>query len=471
MVIGGGSERTRVGTEGAHSMPGGPGTAGGMRGPARGPRSRTRQAAGGRSRGRAGDRIRDRARDRARIAVVTAAVLTLAAGGVAVATGASADSGPFPYDGTEHLAHGVDYRQFTVKGSQGTVHGHVLVADLADPHVRLDLLTPGAVGAREAVSRLADAQGAVGAVNGDFFDITEAQHPGVAPTGSSDGPEIASGRALKAAVPNAQRFGPAMPPGETTEDVLGMGVDHRMRLDRLTLKGEVRTRQGTYPLGGLNQYALPVGGIGAYTADWGTVSRQRAVCGSDTSRADGCSTDTYEVAVRQGRVAATASAPGAGAVPEGTTVLLGRDAGADRLRTLRVGDPVAVSEHLAPAATAIPYVFAVGGFPVLRDGAPLPGLDTRTAATRTAAGFGDEGRTLYLLALDGSAESDAGLTVTELAGVLHEMGADDAVNLDGGGSTTLVARDPGATAVTVRNHPSGGAERPVANAIGVFASR
>jgi hypothetical protein len=50
------------------------------------------------------------------------------------------------------------------------------------------------------------------------------------------------------------------------------------------------------------------------------------------------------------------------------------------------------------------------------------------------------------------------------------MGADDAVNLDGGGSTTLVARDPGAAAVTVRNHPSGGAERPVANAIGVFAA-
>nr|WP_225845572.1 phosphodiester glycosidase family protein [Streptomyces sp. HPF1205] len=389
---------------------------------------------------------------------------------MAAATTASADS-PFPYDRTERLAHGVDYRQFTVTGSQGTVHGHVLVADLTDPQVRVDLLTPGAVGAREAVSGMAGAKGAVGAVNGDFFDITESQHPGVAPTGSSDGPEIASGRALKAAVPNAQRFGPAMPPGETTEDVLGMGVDRRMRLDRLKLKGQVRTPRGTYALGGFNQYALPVGGIGAYTADWGAVSRQRAVCGSDTSRAAGCSTDTYEVVVRQGRVAATAATPGAGAIPRGTTVLLGRDAGADTLRTLRVGDPVGVDEDLAPTATAVPYVFAVGGFPVLRDGAPLPGLDTKTAATRTAAGFGDDGHTLYLLALDGSTESGTGLTIAELAAVLHRMGADDALNLDGGGSTTLVARDPGATSVTVRNHPSGGAERPVANAIGVFAPR
>ena len=49
------------------------------------------------------------------------------------------------------------------------------------------------------------------------------------------------------------------------------------------------------------------------------------------------------------------------------------------------------------------------------------------------------------------------------------LGADDAVNLDGGGSTTLVTRAPGDPASTVRNNPSGVAERPVANAVGVFS--
>lgn len=53
---------------------------------------------------------------------------------------------------------------------------------------------------------------------------------------------------------------------------------------------------------------------------------------------------------------------------------------------------------------------------------------------------------------------------------MQELGCDNAVNLDGGGSSTLVARDPGAGAVTVRNHPAGGVERPVANGIGVFAA-
>ncbi len=56
------------------------------------------------------------------------------------------------------------------------------------------------------------------------------------------------------------------------------------------------------------------------------------------------------------------------------------------------------------------------------------------------------------------------------------MGAEDGFSLDGGGSSTLVsststlvARAPGADAVTVRNNPSGGVERPVPNGIGVFS--
>ncbi len=51
---------------------------------------------------------------------------------------------------------------------------------------------------------------------------------------------------------------------------------------------------------------------------------------------------------------------------------------------------------------------------------------------------------------------------------MRSLGATDAFNLDGGGSTELVARDTDDSAVTVRNHPSGGAERPVPNGIGVF---
>lgn len=71
--------------------------------------------------------------------------------------------------------------------------------------------------------------------------------------------------------------------------------------------------------------------------------------------------------------------------------------------------------------------------------------------------------------LDGSAESGSGLTVAEVAEVLDTVGADAGVNLDGGGSSTLVTRDPVTGAPVVRNHPTGGAERPVPEGIGLFS--
>ncbi|MFQ3558306.1 phosphodiester glycosidase family protein [Streptomyces gramineus] len=372
--------------------------------------------------------------------------------------------------GTGRIASGVGYREFDLPAAKGTVHAHLLTVDLSDPRVHVDLLTPGTVAARSPVSAMADAAGAVAGVNGDFFDITETQHPGVAATGASVGPAIAHGRVLKAAVPTAQRFGPSLPPGAATTDVLGVGVDRRARLDRLTLTGTVATPAGSLALRGLNQYALAQDSVGAYTAAWGSASRKRATCGSDTDRAAGCSTDTYEVRIRGGRVVATATAPGSGPIAADTTVLLGREAGADRLRRLAKGQRVTIRRRLVASATKIPYRFAVGGYPVLHGGRPAAGLDDATAAVRTAAGLTSGGRRLLLLALDGAKPYRSGLTIAEVAREMKALGASDAFSLDGGGSTTLVARTPGDRTVRVLNHPTESPERPVANGIGVFSA-
>ncbi|MGW1793698.1 phosphodiester glycosidase family protein [Streptomyces tubercidicus] len=391
----------------------------------------------------------------------------LAGGGIAGGGAPAAAAGPdLRRSGTAPVAPGVTYGEFRMTLPRGTAHGHLLTIDLADPRVSVDLLYPGAVGARSPVSQLAAERRAVGAVNGDFFNITETQHPGVQPTGASVGPAVASGRQLKGAVPDGQRFGPVMPPGATTEDVIGVGYDRRARLDRLTLRGAVLTGEGALPLRGLNQYALPVGGIGAYTAQWGPASRMRATCGTDTDRAAPCSTETAEVTVRHGRVTAVGEVPGAGGVPVGSVVLVGREDGARQLRTLRIGEPVEVSSYLVGRRPGR-LRCAVGGFPIVRDGAPLAGLDTVAVAVRTSAGIGAGGRVLYLMALDG-APGQTGLTVRELAYLMAELGVRDAMDLDGGGSSTLVTGD--AYGATVRNHPSGGAERPVPNALGVFSA-
>ncbi|MFD5593031.1 phosphodiester glycosidase family protein [Streptomyces griseorubiginosus] len=367
------------------------------------------------------------------------------------------------------LATGVRYGQFDISGAAGPAHAHVLSVDLRAPRVRVELLYPGAVAARATVSRQATAQGALAGVNGDFFNISETQHPGVEATGASVGPALAHGRVLKGAVPDGQRFGPALPPGTSTEDVFGVGTDRRARLDDLTLDGSVRTPQGLLPLGGLNQYALPVGSVGAFTSDWGNVSRVRATCGTDTDRAAPCSTDTYEVTVRAGHVVAAADTPGHGPIAANTTVLVGREAGARELRKLAVGSTVKVRHRLVAASSRVPYRFALGGYPVLEGGRALPGLDDTTSAVRTAVGISDGGRTLYLLALDGAPDYRGGLTIAEVARAMRMLGSVDAFSLDGGGSTTMAARLPGASSVTALNHPSGGAERPVPNGIGVFS--
>ncbi|MEV5301243.1 phosphodiester glycosidase family protein [Amycolatopsis methanolica] len=123
-------------------------------------------------------------------------------------------------------------------------------------------------------------------------------------------------------------------------------------------------------------------------------------------------------------------------------MLLGRERGAAELAGLRVGDRVLVTDRLV-ARGVPPFEFAVGGFPILDDGAALPGLDA-SLAPRTAAGASADGRTLYLLAVDGRSAASTGMGVGEVAALLASLGASEAVNLDGGGSTTLVTAGRGA---------------------------
>lgn len=367
------------------------------------------------------------------------------------------------------VAPGVTYRTYDLRTARGQTRLHVVTADLRDPRVTLDLLHPGTVASRAPVSRLTATARAVAALNGDFFHLGETQHPGVPATGAAVGPAIAGQRVLKAAVPDGQRFGPALPPGTSARAVLGLGADRRVRLDELRLRGTVGSLRGWATLGGLNQYALPVGSVGAFTGAWGSASRARAVCGSDTRRTAPCATQTHEVTLRRGRVVATSPSPGSGRIAADTIVLLGREDGARRLRRLEVGDVVRVRYELTGSAVRA-YRFAVGGFPVLRDGRPLAGLDAAAAAVRSAVGVADGGRRVLLVASDGSPEYRGGLTLAELAGALRNLGATHGFNLDGGGSTTLTTRS-GAGAVKVRNHPSAGAERAVPNAVGVFSGR
>lgn len=86
---------------------------------------------------------------------------------------------------------------------------------------------------------------------------------------------------------------------------------------------------------------------------------------------------------------------------------------------------------------------------------------------RTAIGLSRDRRTLFVVVADGRQRGARGLDGNELASLLSELGAWDALNLDGGGSSELWVRREGGT----QNHPSDGRGRGVGNHLGIRVTR
>jgi hypothetical protein len=111
---------------------------------------------------------------------------------------------------------------------------------------------------------------------------------------------------------------------------------------------------------------------------------------------------------------------------------------------------------------------AIGGHPqILRDGEVLDqsGDLCTVRHPRSALGLSQDGHTLYLFVVDGRSSRSIGMTCEEEASMLRELGAWNAINLDGGGSSTMWVRGEG-----VLNATSDGAPRTVSNHLGVNAT-
>lgn len=159
-------------------------------------------------------------------------------------------------------------------------------------------------------------------------------------------------------------------------------------------------------------------------------------------------------------------------VPPGTLVLAATGPKMALVQALRPGTRVRLTWN-TEGFDWQKYPNAVGGGPLLlRDG--------RSALTADAEGFtkgfiegrhprSAVGRTpegdVWFVTVDGRQPMSVGASLEELAGIMKGLGCTDAVNLDGGGSTTLHI-----LGVTV-NRPSDGRERAVANGVLFFGSR
>jgi hypothetical protein len=163
------------------------------------------------------------------------------------------------------------------------------------------------------------------------------------------------------------------------------------------------------------------------------------------------------------------------AIPRGGAVLSAYGARSAAVRAMAEGDTVRVRLATYPRVPALQLL--VGGWPrlledgrsVAGDAATLEGTISRNAEARhprTAIGFSRDSATLVLLTVDGRSESSGGMTLVELAAVMRRFGAWQAMNFDGGGSTTMVVDG------AVMNIPSDSThERAVGSALLVVRQR
>lgn len=350
---------------------------------------------------------------------------------------------PFPHvdtDASERrvVAPGVSYASYHLRTSLGPLSVHVLAVDPKEPTLRIDtvLASDRIISKGETVSSMAHRTGAVAGINGDYFDIGNTNQP--------LNILISGGRLLRMPM---QRYALALDTARTAhfaEYAFGATID----LGGNALK-----------VNALNDW--PQAGITLLTPEFGNVA---------------ASADATLV-----RVQPLAGAPPFGTFrvidvadntttqPPGYYVGIGSAAYA-QAGVPNPGDTIAVRQDFTPSIEAL--TAAIGGGPLLlKDGVPYSDPDGpntgefRTHMPVSGAGIRADG-TLLFFEVDGrQPELSIGVTQPEFAALMRAFGAVDGMAFDAGGSATMVTRVPGDETASVRNSPSDGRERPVADGI------
>ncbi|MFC9113782.1 phosphodiester glycosidase family protein [Streptomyces sp. NPDC057092] len=367
--------------------------------------------------------------------------------------GATTDRGPWRLDVLT-----IDPRTF--RGTLDATHG----PDIED---------------RETVSALADDADAVAAVNAGFFVLD----PRSGAPGDLAGVGLYDGRLLSEPVSGR--------PGFVVQD-----NGRRTQITRLTWEGKVSARGTSLTLDGVNRVPGLIRNCGGSEGDSPTALPLHDVTctnpdqlvaftpeyGASTPQGEG----VEAVLDSGGRVRELRSVRGGSLPPGGSSIqATGRHVAA--LTALaRPGERLRIDTGLRDdrgrRVTPGPGTDIVNAGPELVRGGRLhvtPATDgmvhpgdpswyygwVHKRNPRTLAGTDASGRTVLVTA-DGRSTDSLGLSITESATVARSLGLRDAVNLDGGGSTTMVAKGQ------VVNVPSDAAgERPVGDALLILPRR
>ena len=339
------------------------------------------------------------------------------------------------------LAPGVSYRQF--RDPHGPWAMNLVRVDLRRRNIEIrSARALDQLKGRERVSDMGQRVNSTGvrvlaAVNGDFFELK---------SGENENNQVIAGEWWKGLKVTDS-------PYDTYDNVhaqFGIDAARRPVIDRFILDGKAWDRGVMTPIITLN--FNPSGnpeGTALYTSRYGsTTPRDTARQTAEVTLArTGKRGDTL-VFVRRGAVSASSGST----IPTDGAVLAAYGTGlrTKELQAMADGDTIrvllATLPHIDHGQTP---AMLIGGWPrILRDGknvaadaATVEGTISRNAEMRhprTAVGYSRDGSTLFLFTVDGRSESSGGMTLVELANMMRKLGAWQAMNFDGGGSTTMV---------------------------------
>ncbi|GAB6179367.1 hypothetical protein JCM14036_06860 [Desulfotomaculum defluvii] len=327
----------------------------------------------------------------------------------------------------DQLAPGVKYWSFEKTNWEGKpIQGYVLEVD---PGVKNTEIRPvmgnETIGQKEVLSKIAQRTGAIAAVNGGFFDVA---------TG----------------VPTGNLFIDGKP--EYISDILrtSFAIDRggAIKIGYLAPKMQVEvTGLGQLGVKGINIPAVS-DGLVLYSSSWG----KEIYAGT-----------ALVLKPSEGGYKAYPVSSGVKA-PPGGYVLAGWGVASSQFSSVVAGTKVKVITEMPVDWKNLTHVLAAGPL-LVESGLPVEqavneGLwgTLLKPAPRTALGVNAQGKVL-LVVVDGRQESSAGLTLEELAYLMVDLGAVQAVGLDGGGSSEMWVKGK------IVNSPSDKKERPLANGL------
>lgn len=351
----------------------------------------------------------------------------------------------------EPIAAGAERMEYSWQLKKGQVIVDVIKCDLTNPNLKINLVTGnGKYTQKATVSQMANRTGAVGLVNGDFFNM-KAQG---APLGAS----VLDGRLISAPMNSIGYY------------TLGIDENGTAIIDTVTFGGHVYAANGKkYPIQGLNkaEYWDNITGahshthtINLYNDHWASKSRGKArkKCVEVLVNAAGKVED-----ISGGRTLPYV-------VPEGKIIIQANDRAADFVRkNIKKGDTIKLEYTIYPQKN---WRMLIGGHGLLVDkGVKIPyALAPESIAgnrARTAAGISRDGKTLWIVAAEKSKRSK-GLQLFELSEFMEFLGTYRALNFDGGGSTAMAVASTGELTPELKIKPEAGRERYVVNGLGVY---